>query len=176
MLSQIRGAEEELQQGPRRRARGDGQNRSESDRACAAPKGQASMKAGAVLDMIYGRAACDLPPELVPVELILQRWAVSIGDGLPREMWDEIPSARMPPLDDDTAIIVDQQYLRSPPRTKLFVKTWYKAPAPRRTLATTWGMTEEAVERCRPIVLNYMRWRFLETHHRPLLALLEIRI
>lgn len=134
------------------------------------------MKTAAVLSMIYGRGACDLPEELVPVELIHQRWAVSVGDGLPREKWDEITASRMPPLDDDTAIVVDQQILRSPPRTKLFIRTWYKAPAPRRTLATTWGMTEDSVERCRPIVLNYMRWRFLETRHAPLLRLLEIRI
>lgn len=176
MLGEIRIAQEELKQGRRCHPWSDHQDSIEGDSARAPPKGQASMKAGAVLDMVYGRARCDLPPELVPIEIIFQRWAVSIGDGLPREMWDEIPSARMPPLDDDTAIIVDQQYLRSPPRTKLFIKTWYKAPAPKRALATHWGMTEEAVERCRPIVLNYMRWRFLETRHQPLLRLLEIRI
>lgn len=176
MSNQIGIAEAELQQGARGRVWGNGQGSCQGNSAGAPPKGEASMKAGAVLDMVYGRATCDLPPELVPIELIFQRWAVSIGDGLPREMWDEIPSARMPPLDDDTAIVVDQQYLRSPPRTKLFIKTWYKAPAPKRALATHWGMTEDAVERCRPIVLNYMRWRFLETRHQPLLRLLEIRI
>lgn len=135
------------------------------------------MKAGAVLAMIYGTGdGEDLPPELVPIELIHQRWAVSVGDGLPREKWEEIPSARMPPLDDPTAIVVDQQIMRSPPRTQLFIRTWYKAPAPIRTLATKWDMAENSVIRCRPIVLNYMRWRFLETRYPPLLRLLDIRI
>jgi hypothetical protein len=135
------------------------------------------MRAGSVLAMVYGKAdRHDLPDELVPIELIHQRWAVSIGDGLPREMWDEIPSARMPPLDDPTAIVVDQQIMRAPPRTQLFIRTWYKAPAPIRTLATKWGISEDSVISCRPIVLNYMRWRFLKTRHESLLRLLEIRI
>jgi hypothetical protein len=135
------------------------------------------MKAGAVLAMIYGtRDSDDLPPELLPVELIHQRWAVSVGDGLPREKWDEISSARMPPLDDPTAIVVDQQIMRAPERTKLFIRTWYKAPAPIRSLSVKWGISEDAVLRCRPIVLNFMRMRFLKTRHEPLLRLLDIRI
>jgi hypothetical protein len=135
------------------------------------------MKAGAVLAMIYGNGDSeDLPPELVPVELIHQRWAVSVGDGLPRERWEDSTATRMPPLDDETAIVVDQQILRSPPRTQLFIRTWYKAPAPIRTLATKWDMSERSVMRCRPIVLNFMRMRFLKTRHEPLLRLLDIRI
>lgn len=136
------------------------------------------MKAGSALAMIFGTRddGDDLPPELVPIELIHQRWAVSVGDGLPRELWDEIHVARMPPLDDDTAIVVDQQILRSPPRTRTFIRAWYKTAAPARALAKQWDMSERSVRRCRPIVLNYMRWRFQETRHKPLLELLEIRL
>jgi len=75
------------------------------------------------------------PPELLITDRILQRWAVSIGDGLPTDRWDDTPGAQLSALDDDTAVIVDQMILRAPENKREFIKKWYKTSAPRAIIA-----------------------------------------
>jgi hypothetical protein len=66
--------------------------------------------------------------ELVATDRIMQRWAVSVGSGLPTDVWDDNPKSRPPPLDDDTAVKVDRivQHLR--PRDRKLAHLWYRTP------------------------------------------------
>lgn len=135
------------------------------------------MYAGTVLNSMLGSTVdSTLPGDLAPVDRICQRWAISIGDGFPRELWEELKTSRATPLDDDTAIVVDQIILKSPPRTKRFVRVWYKTPRPRQTIATEFRMSERSVSVCWKLCLGYLEWKFLESKHKPLLALLKNRV
>lgn len=135
------------------------------------------MKAAAALKSMLGRATTGaMPPDLVPVDWIMQRWWVTVGGGMPTEVWDDNPKAKLPPLDPQTAIIVDREYLKSPPLTKRVLKGWYSSPVPTSVLARDWGMSERTVERGLHVALNFMRYRFEETRHAPLIRLLTVRI
>jgi len=76
-----------------------------------------------------------LSPVLIPVDRILQRWAVSIGSGLPTDVWDDSRVARPPPLDDDSAIILDRIVLHAPRRERRVIVLWYRTPAPTAVIA-----------------------------------------
>lgn len=86
-----------------------------------------------------------LDPRLVPTDRILRRWARSIGSGLPSDQWQENPRAQVPPLDDDTATVVDQIVLKSPPKVRTLVKLWYKTEQPREAIAQRLGVSRSAV-------------------------------
>lgn len=77
----------------------------------------------------------DLDPRLLATDRLLQRWAVSIGSGLPSEKWDERAIARPPPLDDETAILVDRCVMKAPRHVRLLTIAWYKTPQPERVIA-----------------------------------------
>lgn len=98
-----------------------------------------------------------LDPELVPVDRLLRRWAVSIGDGLPSEEWQDNPKARVPPLDDTTAILVDRIVLAAPGRTRRMVKLWYKSNQPREVIAGIIGVARSAVYVEHKAALWYVR-------------------
>lgn len=117
-----------------------------------------------------------LEPELVPVDRILQRWAVAIGHGLPTEEWDDRRRSLPPPLSDDLAIIVDQQVLRSPPKTKKIIFAWYKRPIPVSELAKTLRMSRSGLYVAWRLSLNYMRWRFEVTGNQGLARILDAEI
>lgn len=135
------------------------------------------MKTGGVLNAMLGRATTGvIPVELIPVDRILQRWDVSVGTGLPSESWDDNPKAKPPPLDDDTAIVVDQIVQHSPPKTRQVTIAWYRTPQPTRVIAGELGMSERSLETARNLALNYLKWRFEESNNLTLLRLLRVRV
>lgn len=77
----------------------------------------------------------ELDPRLLATDRLLQRWAVSIGSGLPSDKWDERTLARPPPLDDETAILVDRCVMKAPRKIRLLTIAWYKTPQPERVIA-----------------------------------------
>lgn len=115
------------------------------------------------------------PADLLSTDRILQRWAVSIGSGLPSDEWDDRPVAKPPRLDDETAIIVDQCVLHSPPRTRSLVTAWYRTPKPREVIAHGLGMNQTKLESCMGVCLHFMRHGFENSHSRTLLRLLSVR-
>jgi hypothetical protein len=121
-------------------------------------------------------ATATLPRELVSADRICQRWAVTQGDGLEHPLWTDPVKSRATPLDDATAIVVDKIILKSPMRTRRFVQLWYKTPQPRQSIAKEFHMSERSVLVCWKLSLNYLHWRFSESTHQPLLALLRARL
>lgn len=101
-----------------------------------------------------------LPRALITTDRVLQRWAVSIGIGMPADEWDDIPKAKPPPLPADVAIEVDQMILDSPPRTRDIITRWYKTPQPAEVMAKRLHMTPRNVYRYHTIALQFMRWKF----------------
>ena len=102
----------------------------------------------------------DIDPELAPTDHILRRWAVSQGTGLPAEDRETSNKSRLPPLDDETAIKVDQLILRSPQRTATIVWLWYKTPSPREAIAQALGVSYSSVSVHHRAALSYLRGRF----------------
>src|SRR5690606_21827753 len=104
-----------------------------------------------------------LPRELITTDRVLQRWAVSIGLGLPSEDWDDTPKAKPPPLSDDVAIVVDECVLKAPPKTRELVSRWYKTPHPVEVMARRLRCSARNVYKMHSIALHFMRWRFENT-------------
>lgn len=123
-----------------------------------------------------GRAADSVVPiEYATTDRICQRWAVSIGMGLPTELWQDGVYSRPPPLDDDTAIVVDQIILKSPEKTKRLVRAWYCTSMAQSVLAERFHLTERTLITAWQLSLHFLQYRFSESKHRPLLALLKLR-
>lgn len=134
------------------------------------------MYAKSVLKAMLGEATTGvLDVELIPVDRIMQRWAVANGNGLPSDEWDDNPKARPPPLDDDTCILVDDIILRSPPRTQRVIVHWYCKPLPTREIARLMGMSPRSLEKAWGLSLNFLRWKFENTRNLTLLRLLRVR-
>jgi hypothetical protein len=118
-----------------------------------------------------------LPKELLPTDRILQRWDVSIGTGLPSEAWDDNPRTSRPsPLDDDTALVVDQIILHLPLRTNQLITAWYRTPQPTEVIADRLKMSARTLENGLKVCLNFTRWKFEQSGHRTLLKLLQVRV
>jgi hypothetical protein len=123
-----------------------------------------------------GRAAgTTVPAEYATTDRICQRWAVSVGMGLPSDIWQDAIKSRPPPLDDDTAIIVDQIILRSPDKTKRLVRGWYCTGQPNSVLADRLNLTERTLMTAWHLSLHFLRYRFSESGNREVLALLRLR-
>lgn len=116
-----------------------------------------------------------VPPELATTDRICQRWAVSVGMGLPTDQWMDCMASRPPPLDDVTAIIVDQIILKSPDRTRKVTVKWYRTQLPQPVLAEQLGLSERTLITAWHLTLNYLRWRFSESKHADLLAALRLK-
>jgi hypothetical protein len=101
-----------------------------------------------------------MDPELLPTDRLLRRWAVSIGDGLPSDEWQDNSKSRVPPLDEDTAVKVDQIILRSPERTTRLVRLWYKSNQPAEIIAERVGVSRSAIFVQHKAALSYLRGRF----------------
>ena len=88
------------------------------------------MYAKSALKAMHGEAVPGaLEPELVPVDRIMLRWAVANGSGLPSDRWDDNPrQSKPPPLDDDTALVVDRLILKCPVKTRTILQKWYCTP------------------------------------------------
>lgn len=115
-----------------------------------------------------------LPRELITTDRVLQRWAVSIGLGLPSEEWDDTPRAKPPPLSDDVAIEVDQIVLKSPPRTKELVTRWYKTPQPVEVIGRKLRISHRKVYQAHSVCLYYIRNRFESSGNHELCRLIRI--
>lgn len=114
-----------------------------------------------------------LDEELMPTDRVLQRWAVSVGMGLATQEWDDRPVSRPPPLDDATAIVVDQAILRGTPRYRALVRGWYKTPTPSTTIAEALGLSRAGLYLEWRCSLFYFRHEFKQTGHRDLVLMLE---
>jgi hypothetical protein len=114
-----------------------------------------------------------LDEELMPTDRIMQRWAVSIGSGFATDEWDDRPVSRPPPLDDATAIVVDQSIMKGSPRYSRIVRSWYKTPAPSATIAESLGLSRSGLYLEWRCSLFYFRSRFIGSGHPDLVAMLE---
>lgn len=114
-----------------------------------------------------------LPAELFTTDRVLKRWAVSVGTGLPEDKWDDTRKARLSPLDDATAIVVDQIVCSSPEQTKKLLVLWYKTPHPVSEIARRLKMRHESTYRGHAVVLHYQKWRFLGSRHADLIAMVN---
>lgn len=103
-----------------------------------------------------------LDPELAPTDMIMQRWAVSVGDGMPTEgEWNDEPQAKVPPLDDETAIIVDRLIMHQLlPRQRKFAFRWWKSRLPREVIAEELGLSRTSLTLERRSLLWYLRGLF----------------
>lgn len=102
----------------------------------------------------------NLSAELLLTDRLLRRWAVSIGSGLPSDEWQENPKSRVSPLDDETAVKVDQIILKSPQRTARLVRLWYKSNQPSEVVAAEVGVSKSAIYVEHKAALSYLRGRF----------------
>lgn len=134
------------------------------------------MYTSSVLKAMLGQTTTGvIPTELLPVDRIMQRWAVANGSGCPEESWDDSPKARPPALDDDTAMVVDEIVRKLQPRTKRIVVEWYRRPWPTKTIAAHLNMSPRSLEGCWLQSLNFLRWKFVESRNMTLERLLRMR-
>lgn len=104
----------------------------------------------------------DLPYALRPVDRIMQRWAVSIGSGLPQEVWDDTPQSKPPPLDDDMAVKVDRIVVKAHPRTYRLLWQWYRTPLPRGAIARMLNIRRGDLNLELTSALTYLRVQFMK--------------
>jgi DNA-directed RNA polymerase specialized sigma24 family protein len=100
-------------------------------------------------------------PKLLATHRVLERWAVSIGSGLPSDEWDDVPKSRPPPLPDDIATEVDQLVMKSPRRWRRLIRAMYCTPKPTEVIAKEQQCSADTVHRYTHHALEYMRGRFL---------------
>jgi hypothetical protein len=135
------------------------------------------MYAASVLKSMLGQATTGvIPPELLTTERIMQRWTVANGSGLPTERWDDSRKSKPPPLDDDSAFMVDIIVRDSPPRTRRVVKSWCTDPSPTSVIARSLGMSPRSLEKSWIVALYYLKWKFECSNHGTLLKLLRIHV
>lgn len=115
------------------------------------------------------------PVEFMTTDRICQRWAVSVGTGIPTEKWQDSVRSRPPPLDDDMAIIVDQTILRLPESTKRVIVKWYRTDLPNSVIAKQLNLTPATLIVAWHISLNFLLHKLVNTNHKGLLAALKFR-
>lgn len=101
--------------------------------------------------------------ELRATDWILQRWAASVGDGLLDVPWEDVPVSRVPVLNDQTAIVVDQLIMRSGDKTKRLVGYWYRTALPKSAIAKKIGVSHDGVYLRWNAALWYFRDRFISS-------------
>lgn len=135
------------------------------------------MYTGSVLKSMLGQVTTGvIPRDLLTTDRIMQRWAVANGSGLPTERWDDSRVARVPPLDDDTALLVDRIVLKLPPKTHTIVVHWYCRPLPTAEIAKMLRMSPRSLEKSWVLSLNFLRYKFEGTNHLTLLKLLRVHV
>lgn len=100
-----------------------------------------------------------LPPELLPVDRILQRWAVSVNGG-GYEPWADTISSKPPPLPEDLAAEVDEIIQRAPGHVTKLLSDWYRTPKPAEVIARRIGCTRQALYMHYRASLWYLRGVF----------------
>lgn len=135
------------------------------------------MYAASVLKTMLGETTTGvIPQEFLTTDRIMQRWAVANGSGLPTERWDDSRKSRVSPLDDHTALVVDQIVQHSPPRTRKLLKAWYLSPLPTAELASQFNMSPRGLEQGLHVSLNYLKFRFEGSSHITLLRMLRTKL
>lgn len=99
--------------------------------------------------------------ELKSTNWILQRWAVSVGDGLYDAPWDDVPREQVSPLSDQMAIVVDQLVLRSGKKTRQLIGYWYRTPLPKTAIAKKIGVDRDTIYLQWNSALWYFRGQFV---------------
>jgi hypothetical protein len=99
--------------------------------------------------------------ELKAIDWIFRRWAASVGDGLYDAPWEEVQISRVPPLNDHTAIVVDQMVMRSGDKTKKLMSFWYRTALPKTVIAQRIGVSRDGVYLRWNAALWYFRDRFI---------------
>lgn len=102
-------------------------------------------------------------PELKATDWILERWAISVGDGLYGIPWEDVPQSKVPPLNDQMAIVVDQLILRSGDNTRRLVGYWYRTALPKTVIARKLNCSRDNIYLRWNAALWYLRERFLDS-------------
>lgn len=135
------------------------------------------MYARAALKAMLGETVVGtIPVELMTTNRIMERWSEACGNGLPTDAWDDQRRSRPPPLDDDSAYVIDTLVLSLPPRTKKLVNCWYRRPLPTVEIAKELGMSRRSLEKALHVSLNFIKWKIERTKHPTLLKLLRIGV
>lgn len=111
-------------------------------------------KAGSALDWQH------LPPDLAPIDRVMQRWAVSQGTGLPTDLYDDTPHSKPPPLDDDTLYRVDRLVVRASEPHRRFLRYWYCSPIPERQIARLLGVDRTDLQLFWRGLLGWLKGQF----------------
>lgn len=117
-----------------------------------------------------------LPIELLPVERICQRWASSVGTGLPADIWGDDLKSRPPPLDDWTVTIVDQAIIHSPYPHHVIIPRWYRTPTPCYLIAESLGLSERSLEMFHVRALRHLKEVFEASRDLTLLRILRVQV
>ena len=117
-----------------------------------------------------------LPVELIPTDRICQRWASSVGTGLPAEIWGDDLKSRPPPLDDWTVTIVDKAIIHSPYPHNVIIPKWYRTPTPTYLIAKGLGMSERGLEMMHVRALRHLKEVFEATRDLTLLRILRVQV
>lgn len=115
-----------------------------------------------------------IPPELLIVDRIMQRWDTAHRGGYPVDE-DKDPVSRPPALDDDTAMVIDDIVRVTPPKSKTILVLWYRSDLPNYKIARKLGCTERSLTKQHHMALHFLRHRFIESAHLTLLNLLRVR-
>ena len=126
-----------------------------------------------IIDTLSGcKVRGALPVDLIPTDRVIQRWHISVIGFLPTQRWDESKRARLSPLDDVTAIVVDQIICSAPERHREIIWAWYGTPAPTRVIAEDLGISPSGLKLELHSSLTYMLLKFKGSQHAELIRLL----
>lgn len=135
------------------------------------------MYASSQLKSMLGMATTGvIPRELLTTNRIMERWAVANGSGMPAERWDDSRASKPPPLDDDSALVLDQIVIACPPKTHRIVVYWYCKPWPTVQIAQKLNMSPRGLEKGLLVSLNFLKWKIEGSNHLTLLRLLRVHV
>jgi hypothetical protein len=96
--------------------------------------------------------------------------------GLQSDQWQDVElKSKAPPLDDHTAIIVDQVIMKSPPKTKAILIKWYRTDLPGSAIAKQLNLTPVTLITAWKMGLLFTQKRFMDSNDKSLLAMLRFR-
>lgn len=104
----------------------------------------------------------------------MQRWAVSVGSGLPSAPWDESRKSTLDPLDDDTAIVVDQIICHAPTMTRKLLREWYCGCGSASVVGRKIGVSRHTAYVLISEALGFLSRQFLRSGHAGLMGLLKL--
>lgn len=86
----------------------------------------------------------DIEADLLPADRILQRWARSVGCGVPDERWDWAQS-RPNELPHEAAIWVDRYVCSRADRMRKFLHSWYRGQDASAVIAKRFNVGRDEV-------------------------------